>query len=261
MHIMVPRFKKIITNLLFFLELQLLISAVITPILIAWGLPISTMSIVGNLLFTQFLTVFIFISALLFTSDIFGIPNYWLAQALELTTHTWHYFLSYGSAHWLIGFPLWMLPISTCCAIAACSLYYIHNISQNYRLILLTILCMITPITHIIFQKKSIHTIVMQGNQAMHLIKLHNIVYAFDCGALGARPSSQSWIEYTLAPTLINSMGATHIDTLIICKSNSRTQSAIDNLVQHIPTTRIVRLDKQIQNKLDHKSMIKYLIY
>ncbi len=258
---MVQRFKKIITNLLFFLELQLLISVVITPILIAWGLPISTMSIIGNLLFTQFLTVFICISALLFTSDIFGISNYWIAQALELTTQTWHYFLSYGSAHWLIGFPFWMLPITIFCAIIACSLYYIKNISQNYRLTFLIMLCMITPIAHIMFEKKSIHTIVMQGNQAMHLIKTHNIIYAFDCGALGARPSSQSWIEYTLAPTLINSMGATHIDTLIICKSNSRTQSAIDNLVQHIPTTKIIRLDQQIQHKSDHESMIKYLIY
>ena len=242
---MQQRLQKIKTNFLFFLELQLLISIVILPILIAWGLPISTMSILGNLVFAQFLTVFIFVSALLFTSDLLGLPNYWIAQTLELVTNVWHYFLSMGSAKWLVGFPFWILPVSTFFAIAGCGLYYVKIPSQKDRLVWLMLFCAATPIIHTLCTPKSTHIVVMQGASKMHLIKYDGKIYAFDCGALGARPSSQSWIEYTLAPTMIKNMGATHIDTLILCKSNSRTNQAAKDLMQHIPTKKLIFIDQQ----------------
>ncbi len=239
---MQQRLQKLKTNFLFFLELQLLISIVILPILIAWGLPVSTMSIIGNLIFGQFLTAFIFVSALLFTSDLLGIPNSFIALALEWITQIWHYILSCGSAHWLVGFPSWILPISAICAIAACNLYYLKSHSQNYRIAWLLIFCLATPIIHMIGQQKSVHTVVIQGAQKMHLIKIRDKIYAFDCGALGARPSSQSWIEYTLVPSMVKTMGATHIDTLILCKSNSRTNEAVAALMQHIPTKHLIKI-------------------
>jgi hypothetical protein len=239
---MQQKLQSLKTNFLFFLELQLLISIVILPILITWGLPVSIMSIAGNLIFAQFLTAFIFVSALLFTSDLLGIPNSFIAIALEWITQVWHYFLSFGSAHWLVGFPTWIFPFSAICAIAACSLYHFKIHSQNCRILWLSLLCLATPVIHKISQKQLVHTVVTQGSQKMHLIKRHGKIYAFDCGALGARPSSQSWIEYTLAPTMVKTMGATHIDTLILCKSNSRTSDAATALMQHIPTDRLIKI-------------------
>ncbi len=241
---MQQKLQKLKINLLFFLELQLLISVVILPILIGWGLPISTMTIIGNLVFNQFLTVFIFISALLFTSDLVGIPNSYLATALEWVTHIWHYFLSWGSAEWLVGFSSWIFPVSCVFAIAGCALYFFKMSSQNHRILWLSLFCFATPVIHRICQSKSIHTTVMQGSQKMHLIKVQGKIYAFDCGALGARPCSQSWIEYTLAPTMVKTMGATHIDALILCKSNSRTQDAVKALMQHIPTGKLIDVIK-----------------
>ncbi|MDP3788686.1 MAG: hypothetical protein Q8Q60_05230 [Candidatus Chromulinivorax sp.] len=239
---MQQRLQSLKTNFLFFLELQLLISIVILPILIAWGLPVSIMSIVGNLIFGQLLTAFIFVSALLFTTDLLGIPNSLIALALEWITQVWHYILSFGSAHWLVGFPSWILPISAICAIAACSLYHFKVRSQNYRIAWLSILCLATPIIHKIGKNRSMCIIVTQGCQKMYLVQTRGKIYAFDCGALGARPSSQSWIEYTLAPTMIKTMGATHIDTLILCKSNSRTNEAVAALMQHIPTEHLIKI-------------------
>lgn len=242
---MQQKLKSLKTNFLFFLELQLLISIVILPILIAWGLPISIMTIAGNLIFAHFLTAFIFISTLLFTSDLLGIPNSLVALSLEWITQIWHYILSYGSAHWLIGFSSWILPISCIFAIAGCALYYLKISSQYRRILWLSLLCFSTPIIHRVCQSQSIHTIVTQGSQKMHLIKINDKIYAFDCGALGARPSSQSWIEYTLAPTMVKTMGATHIDALILCKSNSRTHDASNALMQHIPTNQLITVQSK----------------
>jgi hypothetical protein len=239
---MQQKLQSLKTNFLFFLELQLLISIVILPILIAWGLPVSVMSIIGNLLFAHFLTAFIFISTLLFTSDLLGIPNSLVANALELLTQAWHYILSFGSAHWLVGFSEWLFPVSAGCAIIACGLYYYKIQVQKHRIAWLILLCFIPPVIHTIYQPRSSHIIVAHGSQNMHLIKFRNKIYAFDCGALGARPSSQSWIEYTLASSMIKNMGARAIDTLVLCKSNSRTAQAVAALTQHIPTQHVLTL-------------------
>ena len=211
------------------------------PILIAWGLPISTMTIVGNLIFSQFLTVFILLSAILFTCDLIGIPNTLIVVCLDWTAHTWHYILSFGSAHWLVGFASFMFPFSCITAVCACAIY-VQRYAQNKRLLMLIVLCASIPVTNYIFQKPCLQATILQGKQKMHIIKSNGVIYAFDCGALGAHPSSQSWIEYTLAPTMIKTMGATHIDTLILCKSNSRTQSATKTLTELIPVHRIISL-------------------
>jgi len=239
---MQQKLQKLKFNFLFFLELQLLISLVILPILIAWGLPISIMSIIGNLVFNQFLTAFIFVSAFLFTTDLLGIPNAFIATILEWITHVWHYFLSWGSPHWLVGFSSWSFIISCFFAVAGYGLYHFKVQNQNHRILWLTLFCFATPIIHNLFEKKSNYTIVTQDSQKMHLIKDREKIYAFDCGALGARPSSQSWIEYTLAPTLIKTMGATSIDMLILCSSNSRTNQAAKSLMQHIPTKQLITI-------------------
>jgi len=238
---MKQKIKKIKSSLLFFLELQLLISVVMLPILIAWGLPISTMTIIGNLVFSQFLTIFILLSALLFTCDLVGIPNNLIVICLNWTAHFWEYCLSFGSPYWLTGYPLSMF--STACIAALCAgMLYITKHSQNKRIICLLFLCVLIPISSYFFQSPYVQTTVLQGKQKMHIIKKNGLIYAFDCGALGARPSSQSWIEYTLASTMIKVMGATHIDTLVLCKSNSRTQAAVQILADHIPIARIISL-------------------
>jgi len=240
------RLKNLQTSFLFFLELQLLISVVMLPILIAWGLPISIMTIVGNLIFAQFLTAFIFVSTILFTCDFLGIPNNYVLICLEWITNIWHYFLSFGSVHWLIGYPNYLLFFSIVAAVIACGIYIKKIYTQPQRIIMLLLLSLSIPVAKIISEKPYIHTTITQGNQNFYIIKKNGVIYAFDYGALGARPSSQSWIEYTLTPHMIKTMGATHIDMLVLCKSNSRTKTATQALMEHIPVTRCISIQKNI---------------
>ena len=239
------KLKKIQTNFLFFLELQLLISVVMLPILIAWGLPISTMAIIGNLIFAQFLTAFIFVATILFTCDLIGISNTYPVFCLDWITSIWHYFLSFGSTNWLVGYPSCMFPISLLLAIAACGIYFQKKYTQYQRLLILIILCAATPVGTFLLKKNYIHAIVLQGAQKFHIIQHNGTIYAFDCGALGARPDSQSWIEYTLTPAMIKNMGATHIDVLVLCKSNSRTKGAVQALTECIPTYRLLKINQK----------------
>ena len=150
--------------------------------------------------------------------------------------------MSFGSPHWLVGYPAFIFPISCLLAIAACVMYLQKKYTQNQRILFLIVVCACIPVTSFVFQKPCTHTTILQGKQKFHIIKKDGIVYAFDCGALGARPSSQSWIEYTLTSAMIKTMGATHIDVLVLCKSNSRTKEAAQALMEHIPVSRLIKI-------------------
>lgn len=241
---MQQQLNKIASGLAFFIELQLLITVVIIPIMTGWGISISYMSLVGNLIFAQILSLFILTSTALFCANLCAIPDLYIRQILELITNIWYYFLSYGSAQWLVGFPTWTMPISILSALYCLGLYQARIANQKIRIAWLTIGCLLTPMAHYIFQPAYQHIRVEQGRQTMHIIKVQSKLYAFDCGALGARPSSKSWIEYTLSQAMIKALGATRLDALIICKANSRTPKAVADLISHIPTGAIIYADR-----------------
>lgn len=72
-----------------FLYLQLFISLIAFPLLLCWGLPISLLSPVGNLIFGPFLTVFLFLSSMLFFTELLYLPNGWIASVLDTFTQSW----------------------------------------------------------------------------------------------------------------------------------------------------------------------------
>ena len=81
---------------------QLFLTAGAMPILIGWGLGTSVMSLVGNLIFTPVLIVFILLSSLLLFTELLGIPNAYVALTINHITAWWEYALSFGSSSWMI---------------------------------------------------------------------------------------------------------------------------------------------------------------
>jgi len=73
------------------------------PILLWWGMPQSTMSIVGNVIFAPFLSVFILLCSLMLGTALFGgIPTI-LSAPLEYVTTLWMKCLSLGTTSFLYG--------------------------------------------------------------------------------------------------------------------------------------------------------------
>jgi len=87
-----------------FAQTQLVVTIIALPILISWGLGISIMTFLGNLLFAPILTIFLILSSLLLFTQLLNIPNDLLAQALDYFTHLWHAILKTGSNDWIITF-------------------------------------------------------------------------------------------------------------------------------------------------------------
>lgn len=217
-------YRGFTSKLLFFIQLQLFITLVSLPILIAWGLPISIMSIVGNLIFSPFLTIFLLISSLVFFFEILHIPNGFLIYLLELCVHLWSWFLSWGSSQWLIGFAKPSLWVLSCILGAAFFILHCKKISKAPLRIACFVALLIMVIVFLKWNSSDgliIHQIPC-NNGFVTVIKTRSHLMLIDPGVM-ARRVSNNWVEYTLVKELIEKFGATKIDTLILTRPTNLT--------------------------------------
>src|SRR5689334_21691276 len=100
------------------LNVQLSLSLVTLPMLMAWGLPISIVTLVATPLFAPFLSLFLFLSSFIFCALHLGLNPSFFVIFLDWITDFWLFLLSFSSPDWLFGFvmlqpfPLAILAIS-----------------------------------------------------------------------------------------------------------------------------------------------------
>lgn len=103
--------------LLALLQTQLALTVASMPILVHWGIGISFMTVVGNLLFPPLLTGFLFLSSLMFITELCAIPNAYIATIINHGSVWWEWLLEYGNASWMLhfarphGFWLLLFPV------------------------------------------------------------------------------------------------------------------------------------------------------
>lgn len=211
--------RNIMTRLLFFVQLQLFMSLLSLPILIAWGLPISGMALIGNLIFSPFLMFFLFLSSLIFFFELCSLPNNFLIKTLDWFTRCWSWCIECGNSQWLIGFAkpsLWILL-----AIVAGSFIILHckkitkPITRIVCFVIVTIFIVITLKWNC--QKECVIRQIGCNNGFVTVVKTPSTLTVIDPGVLGKRVNS-SWVEYTLAKELVEQFGTMKIDVLIFTR-------------------------------------------
>lgn len=238
-----------------FIQVQFFLSLVSLPIIIAWGLPFSLMTMVGNFIFAPFLTIFLLCSSLVFFTEILHIPNAWCIWLLEKVTTFWLWCLQWGSKYWLIGFKLSVLPFSIVAAILAililqhpqwgkketgaflytllfCLLLFINKITSSPAQV--TITC----------NKKTIS--IYNNNGKLTLI---------DNGGLGEKINPTSWVSYTLLNELTKIFGTVSIETIHTSQSKLPTLNALNTLCQEVPVEEIIFTQPHIINTKSKKYM------
>lgn len=210
---------KITNYLASFLELQLVITLMSLPILIAWGLPISYMSPLSNLIFTPLLILFLWIACLFAICALLHIPCSIFATSLNKLTYLWMWLLSFSKPTWLLGFyyPIIWLAIIICLCIIL--LYTYRKPNTNQALSILILFCCLLMITRWFMIKNMCQKI---GNLPMIAIRLNKKNYLIDYGALCSKQNFYNTIDYTIMPQLIKDTGMTNIDTLVLCKPSKR---------------------------------------
>lgn len=225
-----------------FLELQLFITIVSLPILIAWGIPISLLSFAGNLLFSPVFVGFLFLSSIIFFCEILYIPSTPFTYLLTWLTHFWTACLNMGSNKALVGYAL--QPTLVLCALPICALFFLqHKTLSKTRLqriggytLLLIIFC--SYATFLGTSQQCVKKIEHNKKHAT-IMNDHGHITVIDEGALGRSLSSASWSEYTLLPTIIKETGHTKIDTLILTKPGKIMFDVVEKLCTKIPIKQI----------------------
>lgn len=223
--------KKYLIN---YFILHIFLSLVSLPILVAWGLPSSWLSPLGNMLFNPLLSIFLLISSLAFFSELLGIPHALLDWVLEYLTLLWHWLLKLAPNSVLYGFhgASWLL-LGCIALIALVSIMHPIMRHPTRRLAGLTFLFIISMAILRAHEPSSLTYHMPCNRGSVAIIRSHNITIVIDPGYIGSRLSASSWISYTFMPELIAKTGSLIIDHLILLKPSIVTFEAIDTLLQN----------------------------
>jgi uncharacterized RDD family membrane protein YckC len=215
-----------------FIQLQLFLTLLSLPILICWGIPFSLLSPLGNLIFGPALTLFLFVSSLLFFSELISIPNAWLVYGLEKITHYWLMIMHADSQRWLIGFIKPSILVLILLALATMSIMLIKKTATLYKSIIgFTLLfCCFAGYLALRNQTHACIQTIACNKGALSILKDNNETVVIDPGYLGSSSTAASWAQYTFMPSFIKDCGTTRIDHFILLHPSGFTFQALESL-------------------------------
>lgn len=249
-----------------FMQVQMFLSLISLPVLVAWGLPFSIMTIAGNFFFGPFLTVFLLCSSLIFFTELAHIPNGLCITLLEYITTIWLWFLNCSSKAWLISFTT-----SSCILFfgaAAVSLIILQH--QRWGTIerssvSLSILFIATLSISKQFSTPT-HATITCKKKSVELLNQNGSLTLKDNGGLGEKINPASWVQYTLLTQMTKLFGTTHLQTVETSKHSLPTLHALSTLckeaiVKEVIFKELPPLNKKeyeyIQKIVDQKTTIK----
>jgi hypothetical protein len=214
----IRRIEKIKSYLFRFFTLQLFLTAISFPILIGWGLPLSLLTFIGNLIFSPLITVFLIISSCFFFCQLLHIRSYFFAQCLEYLATIWISLLYYATPTWIISCAKPPFIILIC--MTAGAFYLLYRI-QKKKIILLSSLMLFLIGTYCItlfFQIPNGITKIACNNGYVTFINTEKTTCLIDAGYVGKRSSSISWVKYYLIPNILQKTGSFTLDHVIVLK-------------------------------------------
>lgn len=197
-----------------YLELQLFLTACSLPILVGWGLPLSLICPIANLLFSPFLIIFLLCSTIIFFLEILRLPNQLFIFLLEKITYCWELLLNWASIWYLCSLPQQsLLLISFLPGVAYC-IIRAKNMRLSYRIFLLSIVLLIPCLSRSLFVITDTCYIGQQKHH-IHCIKNNDLLICYDNGCLSLSKNPESFVQYTVLTELNKHFGANTIDYFI----------------------------------------------
>jgi len=217
-----------------FVHIQLFITLISLPILASWGLSVSALTIIGNLVFAPFLTSFLFLSSLLFFAELAHLPHDVLSWFLEKLTTLWLSILGTAGPEWLFALPKppWWWCIVVPLSAVGVVVYMIHR-GWHYKIGgLLLIMSLSCGYLKLVQAPTHLKTSVVCGQGSIDLIHVNGTTILIDAGATARLPSPEMWVEYTLMPELIKLLGSRTVDYYIFLQPSARAFKAAQALIE-----------------------------
>lgn len=222
--------------LLLSLRIQLVLFLVALPILSLWGLPLSYASIVGNLFFAPWATVFLGLSTLWLISHLCGIPTFPIICCLERVADWWIWCLSWGTPSMLFAIPANNPFVVACIPLTACILLYSGlraRLGLHYEVLALSLLAVTWCGVLTKCATSTLPIPISHGGGNLWLCPDKNGISLVDNkGVLRALSPSSSWIKFSLAPTLARHFGACTCNDIVLFKPTVPRLHAAASLIR-----------------------------
>jgi len=231
--------RRCITQIPFIIELQLFITLCSWPFLAGWGIPLAYASLMGNLLFTPFLMLFLVSSSLLYLFELIGLYLHPLIIFLEGVTSVWMALLSLSDRSWLFMTVHPPLSIAIMLSGIACGLMTFKPLTQKARIVIF--ICLLWGGGSLIPQylsRSPLHCSLPYGKKRLSLFRTQRVTFLIERGAFGSVISASRQIESIVVPELIRK-GISHITTMIVQRPSQTTFTALATLVDLFPVTTI----------------------
>jgi len=205
--------------------IQCVISIAALPFLIGWGLPVSLLSILGNIAHSFFLASFLSVSSALFFCYLCGIPTAPLESLLISITTYWQHLLAYGSPHYSVALRMVYIPL----ALIACGGligYFLFPRIQHRWLISFIPFSMIYLLL-IFFLLPSIPSTIQNGRASLRCVPTNKgTVHLYDRGLITRTKNIDNLFDYTIMPHINRYYGTPNHIQLHAQRSSTRIKQA-----------------------------------
>jgi len=202
-----------------FIVTQAFLTLISLPILIAWGLPTSWWSPLGNLLFSPILSVYLFCAVLVFFSEILCIPNGCLIWLLEKVSTAWLWCMALLPSHATIGFARPHTSMLLGILIGSfCVIWLLRRRSYLVRtiIVLIALCCTSLALKYTSDAPDGIYTI---KQEALHITCAHSkgaVALIAQDSCLARKPSAESWFVYQMMSEIVAQTGVVNIDHFVL---------------------------------------------
>ena len=234
--------KRILAYVLHFLITQFILTISLIPIYSFYGIVVSVLSFVGNIIFMPFLFVFVFLSLIFFIFSLANIIVNPIIFLLNKLVAFWLYIMAFGfyKSSMFISFPYhsWFYYVS-CWPLAF--FLIVNRLVKKSAVIYLA--CCVFSFCLIIVASRFIYTpdyaVIFDKFSPSHIAVVHRHkegLCVFDYGNRKlTREKSENWLSYNLLPELNKIFGSQNVKYYFYKKENKDLDSAINEFLDIKP--------------------------
>ena len=243
------------------LYLQLFLTLFTWPLLLAWGLPLSVVTVIGNVAFNPVVGLFLFISSLAFFCQLLGIPHGILLMGIEWLSQGWLWVLDHGSPTVLVAFPTPCLLILL--ALPVAGLLVIYSAWGKRTVIATAILFgLVVGGGWGLKQFVAAHDkiAVKVGNKKVWAVKWREEWVIVDAdGVLRWQRSAENWTAFTLLPELARRGGVRGYSKVILLQPTVAAARAASLIAQRYPGCQLLVSEQWLMKNPEKRELLKEL--
>ena len=231
-------------------RIQIFATLVSLSILTYWGLPSSVLTVLGNIIFTPILTLFLLISSGIFFLELLNLPNQALITALEWLTSQWLKIIPTRPQQYLIALPKacwWIFVIGIVVIVLCIIVFKLNRLKQTILMGTVCLICIL--IGRLPVWRRNTPLILNYRHKTVTITPHRTGLIIQDTGTLNYASGSANWIQYTLVPAIISEFGTLQVQQLILQKSSRSTCKNLALLQKYI------HIQDIIQNTLNVNSI------